>query len=182
MTKPRRIGFIDESFDVDASGSIVILALVRVGDRADDARRALTDLLLPGAEFLHFTKEDDLRRPILARTVGTLGLDPMVVVRQSRDSVARARGVCLSTLVWAAHDTVDHLVVEARGGAFDRTDARQLSRHRPGGRRLGADFLGNREDPLLWAADILASATFQSLVRKVPDYLEALGEVERLDC
>jgi hypothetical protein len=42
-------------------------------------------------------------------------------------------------------------------------------------------FLGKRDDPLLWAADIVASATFQALVRGVPADLESLGQVERVD-
>ena len=165
-------GLSDESF----AGSTMVLSVVRVADaQADDARAALRDLLIGRAGQLHFSKESDDRRGTLAKAVGALGLDLIVVVRRSRDSDARARAVCLTTVAWALHDALDLLVIESRGPRQDGVDADVLA-------RLPVHFLGKRADPLLWAADILASATFQAVGRGVPGYLEALGHVRRIDC
>lgn len=145
-------------------------------------RDALRDLLLPGADFLHFRKEDEVRRLLLAKTVGQLNLHPVVAVRHSRDSISRARAVGLTTLVWAVHHTLDRLVLEARGAKPDRDDARLLSKLRPEGHSVPAEFLGKRHDPLLWAADVVASATFQAVARGVPESMAALGDVEWHEC
>lgn len=172
-------GLSDESF----AGSTMVLSVVRVADaQADDARAALRDLLIGRAGQLHFSKESDDRRGTLAKAVGALGLDLIVVVRRSRDSDARARAVCLTTVAWALHDALDLLVIESRGPRQDGVDADVLARLAAGGCRLPVHFLGKRADPLLWAADILASATFQAVGRGVPGYLEALGHVRRIDC
>ena len=43
-------------------------------------------------------------------------------------------------------------------------------------------FVRKRDDPLLWATDILASASFQALARGADAYREALKPLDQLDC
>ena len=138
-------------------------------------------LLLDGADFLHFSKEDGARRERLAKAVGALGLDLTTVVRQSTDTLSRARAVGLTTISWISREQLDLLVLESRGAKPDRQDAALLARVHPAGAGVSVRFLGKRDDPLLWAADIVASATFQALAPGVPAYLESLGQVERVD-
>jgi hypothetical protein len=183
MRKPRRTGFVDESYGTDETGfSSMILAMVRAYDRADETRQVLRELLLDGAEFLHFSKEDDSRRAMLAKAVGEMRLEPMIVVRRSRDSLARARAVGLTTLAWANQGRLDLMILESRVARPDRQDAELLSKLHPADARVPVRFLGKRADPLLWAADVVASSAFQALVRGVPEHLAALGPVERVDC
>jgi hypothetical protein len=183
MREPRRTGFVDESYGRDANGRLVyVLGLVEVKDAADELRAALYDLPRKRGGALHFANEDDARRAALAKAVGALPVGRTIVVRRSGDSAARARAIGLATIAWAKRDRLDLLVIESRGARPDRADATLLSSLHPPERRIPVRFLGKQDDPLLWAADIVASAAFQALARGVPGYLEALGPVERLDC
>jgi hypothetical protein len=159
----------------------MVLSVVTIEGEADGVRQVLRDLLLEGADFLHFSKEDDTRRARLAKAVGALDLDLMTVVRQGKDTMSRARAVGLTTMAWVCRDRVDLLILESRGAKPDRGDADLLAKARPAGGHIPVRFLGKRDDPMLWAADIVASATFQALARGVPEHLEALGQVERVD-
>lgn len=182
MRKPRRVGFVDESYGVDEWGrSTMVLSVARIDGEADEIRQALRDLLLDGADFLHFSKEDDGRRSRLAKAVGALGLDLTIAVHQGTDSMSRARAVGLTTIAWAKQDQLDLLVLESRGGRPDRADANLLSKLHLARGGIPVRFLGKRDDPLLWAADIVASAAFQALARGVPEHLEALGQIDRID-
>src|SRR5215212_3440435 len=170
----RRIGWSDESF----AGSIMVLSVVRIGlGDGDDVRAALRDLRVGGTGVLHFSKERPDRRPMLAKAVGDLGLDLTVVIRRSGDSDARAGAVCLTTIAWALRDELDELVIESRGAKPDRVDADLFAKLSRTGCRLPVRFLGKHADPLLWAADILASATFQAVANDAEDYLHLLGSV-----
>ena len=133
-----------------------------------EVRAALCDLRLGDSGVLHFEKERPDRRLMLTKAVGDLGLDLTVVIRRSRDSDARARAVCLTTIAWALRDELDQLVIESRGARPDRLDADLFAKLRRTGCRLPVGFIDNRADPLLWSADILASATFQAPRRTAP--------------
>jgi hypothetical protein len=77
---------------------------------------------------------------------------------------------------------VDRVVVESRGPALDRNDRRVLAA--VGARRGRApayEFPIGRDEPVLWAADVVASAVFQALRRDKNDLLAALGDVAVLD-
>jgi hypothetical protein len=174
-----RIGWSDESF----AGSTMVLSVVQIGaGDVDEARAALCDLRIGGSGVLHFSQERPDRRPMLAKAVGDLGLDLTVVIRRSRDSNARARAICLTTIAWALRDELDQLVIESRGAKPDRLDADLFAKLRRTGCRMPVRFVGKHADPLLWSADILASATFQAVANSADEYLELLGSVRRIDC
>lgn len=93
----------------------------------------------------------------------------------------RARAVGLSTIAWAKGADLDLLVIESREARLDGDDAAVLAKtHPPAAFRVR--FLSKWDDPILWAADIVASATFQALARGVPDHRDALRQVEQYDC
>ena len=183
MREPRRTGFVDESYGRDPAGRLVyVLGLVEIRDGADDLRAALRELPRTRGGVLHFANEDDGRRVGLAKAVGQLGVELTAVVRRGGDSLSRARAIGLTTIAWSRQDGLDRLEIESRGPKPDRADARLMAALHPPARRIPVRFPGKAEDPLLWVADILASATFQALARAEPRYLEALGPVGRIDC
>lgn len=183
MQEPRRVGFVDESYGRDASGRLTyVLGLVLV-DRADvgDVQAALRDLTRKRGGVLHFANEDVNRRTVLAKAMGELPVRLCSIVVRSCDSESRARAVGLRRLAWEKGADLDRLVIESRGTRPDSNDAALLSRIHPP-TRFQVSFVGKQHDPMLWAADFVASATFQALARGVPDHLDALGPVERNDC
>lgn len=94
------------------------------------------------------------------------------------DIAERARGRCLSALAWALVERVDLLVVEGRQKVQDRHDASVLRAVRVGGAAPAVTFATKADDPLLWAADIVAGAVFHDVARADPSYRQALGPVE----
>ena len=81
------------------------------------------------------------------------------VVRTGETRPERARGTCLQALLWQLHGRVEHLVLEARTPAEDTRDAQTISGQRPRCcDEMTYAFVPARADPLLWGADIVASA------------------------
>jgi hypothetical protein len=183
MQEPRRFGFVDESYGRDGDGFFVhVLGLIEVrADVIDEVRAVLLDLPRTRGGVLHFVNEDRSRRTAIAKVIGELPVRRTAIVTRGNDSESRARAVGLSTIVWARGTALDLLVIESRGTKLDSGDAEVLAKtHPPAG--FEVRFLGKRADPILWAADTVASATFQALTREVPDHLLALGHVDQQEC
>ena len=183
MSEARRTGYLDESYGRDPGGALVyVLGIVEVAGDLADLRAALRDLPRKRDGVLHFANEDHDRRTALATVIGALGLDLTAVVRRGPDSPARARAISLTTAAWARRGRLGLLVLESRGAKPDRADARLLSTVHPPEHRIPTRFLRKEEEPVLWVADLVASATFQAVARNVPDPLVALGKVDQVDC
>jgi len=89
-------------------------------------------------------------------------------------------GRCLARLAWELGREaggVDGIVFESRGRPADQHDASVLARAARHGPRFTATFVRAAEDPILWLADIIASAVFQDLARGNPAYRAALGTI-----
>jgi hypothetical protein len=183
MWEPRRTGFVDESYGRDVNGRLVyVLGLVEVDSRdADEVRAILTELPRKRGGVLHFANDDATRRTTLAKAIGGLPIRRSAIVSRGGDSGSRARAVGLTTVAWAKGTELDLLIIESRGTRPDRSDAALLSRVHPPA-CFPVAFLSKQDDPLLWAADIVASATFQALARGVQHHLDAMGHVEQFDC
>jgi hypothetical protein len=183
VSPARRTGYLDESYGRDPGGTLVyVLGFVEVSGDLAELRAILRDLPRKRDGVLHFANEDHDRRTGLAAAVGALGLDLTAVVRRGPDSPARARAVGLTTTAWARRGRIDLLVLESRGSKPDRADARLLSSVHPPEHRIPTRFLRKEDEPVLWVADLVASATFQALARDVPEPLAALGKVDQVDC
>lgn len=175
------MAYVDESYE--PSGPYVLAAVV-VTDAAAAARQQLTALAHPARGRFHFGKETHEDRLRGALVVADLNVPLVVVVRTGEAKPERARGICLPALLWHLHGRVEHLTLEARTPAENTRDAQTISSQRP--RCCGPmtyDFVPARADPLLWGADIVASAGFQDRARQRPEYFDVVckGPVEVYD-
>jgi len=171
------LAFVDESYEVGPTGSYVLAAVV-----ADDAAEALRDRMRaarePWQSRTHFHDVDEKRARVLLDTVRRLEAPLLAVVGRSCLRPERARAKCLERLVWESR-SIHGLVIESRGAGLDRMDRRVLAGVQPGlGRRLTYRFELGRDEPLLWAADILASAVFRAYCRDTMWVLDDLGSAK----
>jgi hypothetical protein len=165
--------YVDESYQ----DGVYVLAAVLDSDDGLAVRQALKDARLRRQMVVHFGKESAKRRVLLAEMVSGLGLTAVVAVRTSRERPERARGRCLNGLVWALGDRASHLVIEARQQTLNNHDRSVLA---GASRRfvISASFVPKTEEPLLWAADVIAGAVFHDLARGDSTYRAALGAIE----
>lgn len=179
MWTPRRVGYVDESYKLDAEGELVyVLGLVSVAGRPADARVALRGLLLKGQDSLRFSKENPDRRVELAAALPAAGLRATAIVCRREPGAERARGLCVRDLAWAAHGRLTDLVFETRELHENAHDASVLKGLSPLGVRLAYSFLRKEEEPLLWAADIVAGAIRASIIDPGSKAAEALRAVD----
>jgi hypothetical protein len=183
MRESLSIGYVDESYGHTQQGeSLYVLGVVEITGSFTEIREIMADLPRGRGGLVHFANEGEARRSALVKVVGQLPVRRTIVVRRGQDTAARARAVGLATLAWARRDMVDLLVIESRGAKPDRIDSDLLSNLRSQGSAIPCRFVRKRDDPLLWAADILASASFQALARGVSGYREALTPLDQVDC
>lgn len=167
MTNQVRAAYADESFkEQDDGGYYVLAAACFEPDGYDHARE--TAAPLRGGRRIgkpHWTEMDQAERERAAKALAgvegfhivTIGT-PVPLRRQER---ARAR--CLDRLVIELHDYgIRHLVIESRGQRLNRRDIETArgARHRllPRGTTFQVDHAPGSDEPLLWAADIVAGA------------------------
>lgn len=167
------IAYVDESYQQ----GVYVLAAVLAHPEAATARHAILDTRLRRQAVIHFVKENPKRRLQLAETVARLGLPVVAAVRLSQERPERARGRCLHTLSWALASRASRIVIEDRQRTLNRHDRSVLTgpRHQPAPSPM---FVAKPDEPLLWAADIVAGALFHDLARSDPTYRAALGQVE----
>lgn len=160
-----RVAYGDESYLEAVSGGYYVLASVTFDPSvAEEARQAMRELRgNRRTDKLHWNEMDRKQREAAAFTVASLeGFHvvavgaPVPLKRQER-----ARAACLARLVDELYGyEVRTLVLESRGRTLDKKDERVVRpfqaqhnddrftlRHEPGG-----------NEPLLWAADIVAGA------------------------
>jgi len=173
--------YVDESLRVSHAGLYLLAAAVVAGDDADDARRALRRVLLPGQLRFHWRLERGGQRARMLAAVAKIR--PAVLAYSCRPMPRRqerARALCVNSLVWDLHERdIKHAVFESRGEHGDRRDAATIEQARRAKWAAAAVTYGfDRADdePLLWIADALAGAISAHLAEGDATYLEELPE------
>ena len=176
---------IDESSRVTGNGLMYVVggAVVLRGDEAA-AVTELRRLLLPGQENLHWQTESADRRRILLEAVGGLGFSAFVVtshpVRPKGQERARERALKRLGHVLSHDEGIDGVVIESRGRLPDRRDAATFGAARTDGTvrpTFRFEHVRKRQDPLLWAADIITSAQAYELTTAGNLYWSVLRDV-----
>jgi hypothetical protein len=175
---PSATAYLDESYDIRPGRGYVLGAVVTSSNDAQ-LRDLVRGLRLKGQDRLHFGQEAVERRLLVAEIVAGLGVAMVAAVAHvgpRRATAARLRGRCLRAL-YPELAGVQAVVIESRGLRPDRHDASVLAGLARPGPPCALSFLRAADDPVLWVADFVAGAVFQDVVRGVPAYRAALGEV-----
>ena len=185
MTGERLTARIDESSRTTGNGIIYVVG-ASVVLRGDESRAAheLRRLRLPGQEFLHWQTESAERRRMLLEVVADLGFTAFVVtshpVAPRRQERARARGLKRLAHVLSVEEGIDRVLIESRGRLPDRRDAVTFIDARRQGTVAPSfrfEHVGKRDNPLMWAADIITSAQAYDLTTADRPYWEILQGV-----
>lgn len=175
----RWLAYVDESIRTD-DGVYVLAAVALHAADADDVRDAVRALEpRPGRRFHWRDRLPDARRsaadvvadlPVLA--VAVVGA-PVNARRQER-----ARRQCLEALLFElAAAGVDEVWLESRNPASDRRDLDVITVYRSRGVLPPTLHVGHArpgEEPLLWAADIVAGA-ISAAERRDSTYRESIS-------
>jgi len=181
------LAFVDESESQPSKDpGVYILAAVLL-DPADaaDARDTLRRLRTRRVAKAHWHDADQSLRERMVHVVAALPLDICIVTHT--DDVAtrserRRRHALRTLLMHFRAQGVDHIALESRGAISDRRDIAFMNGIRS--QRLVApeqriEHIPGPEEPLLWAADIVAGATVQHRVG-APQYLKTLTATTRV--
>jgi hypothetical protein len=174
------IAYVDESYEVGPAGVYVVSAVLCERDDAE-VRRAMLALREPWRRQskLHFHDADAKRVPLYLDAVRGLDRQTVAVAARPCPKPERARRKALERLLWELRTRVDGLVIEHRTPELDRADRALLAAVcRRDGHRLDYRFPLGRDEPILWAADIVASAVYRACSRGERWMLEQLGAVE----
>ncbi len=172
--------YVDESVREAPFGRYLMAAVLVPPDRADAVRDVLRASVRRGTWRFHWHDEDERSRAAMARTVGGLGLDGVVVIAAFREphEVERARARALIRLVWELDDRgVRDLLVESRPPALMARDRRTLTgavRGRVAPASLSYTFGGPQEECLLWLPDLVAGAAARAVADGDPACFEPL--------
>lgn len=157
----------DESFqEKDGAGFYVIAAAIFPASRVEQAREVMGGLRGPRQRGkFHWTEMDHAHRIGAAEAFASLGGLHLVAVGAPVPARAqeRARSIVLADLVRHLHDfEVGRLFMEARERQLNARDVRTVLEARrfylPKGSDFRIDHVYGTDDPLLWAADILAGS------------------------
>jgi hypothetical protein len=170
--------FIDESY---VPGLFVLGILLAAGDD-ELARDGLRAALRRAQRRPHFAKERPVERLRWAKVVGMLG-QPLVVVTRTApgEAMERSRGRCVAALPYALGEEVTDVVFEARERKQNLHDAAVLRGIAGYGRALGFEFLPADNEPLLWAADVVAGSFLHARCRGNESFLDQLGHVRVIE-
>jgi uncharacterized protein DUF3800 len=158
--------FVDESFHEAPTGGFYVLAAAMFNPNSYELVRATMRAILgkPNISKLHWNEMDAQQRRNAVKTVA--GIDGFYVVTigtpvpYRRQERARAR--CLRQLVLELHSYgVTHLLVESRTRQLNTRDVATVAGTRfqlPKGTPFRVDHWAGADEPLFWAADIVAGA------------------------
>ncbi|MGH3721042.1 MAG: hypothetical protein ACRDRI_19785 [Pseudonocardiaceae bacterium] len=170
--------FVDESY---VPGVFILGMLLAAGDD-ESARDGLRTALRPAQRRPHFARERPAERLRWAKIVGTLGRPLVVVTRTAPgEPMERSRGRCVAALPFELDNDVTDIVFEARQRKQNLHDAAVLRGIAGYGPVLGFEFLTATDEPLLWAADVVAGSFLQACVRGDGSFLEELGYVRVIE-
>ncbi|MFC4081514.1 hypothetical protein [Amycolatopsis samaneae] len=160
------LAFADESYKEASSGGFYVLAAAVFSEvvhgEIRDAMCGIKGRRRVGK--LHWNEMDSAQREVAAKTLAeqpgfhVVAIGSPVPTRRQE----RARAWCLRRLVVELHGFgVDSLVLEARTSVLNARDVDTVKGARfalPRGTRFWVSHLPGRDEPLLWAADIVAGA------------------------
>ncbi|MBB5789302.1 hypothetical protein [Jiangella mangrovi] len=157
------LAYVDESIRTD--DGVYVLAAVALdaadGESVRDAVRSLEPR--PGRRF-HWRDKEHFERVQAAELLAQLPVIPIVVIGAPVDPrrQERARRHCLAALLFElATAGVDEVCLETRNPVADRRDLDVIGGFRVRGMIPATVRIGHArpgEEPLLWAADVIARA------------------------
>jgi hypothetical protein len=161
-----RAAWGDESFDESPSGGVYVLAAAVFEPTAEQSVREGMAALLGRRKVdkLHWHEMDHRQRLNAAGQVGALPGYHVVAVGAPvpHRRQERARVACLAAIVRELHGfAVDVFHMESRGPQLDARDIEVVKGARfalPKGTRFRITHVAGAEEPLTWAADIVAGA------------------------
>jgi hypothetical protein len=158
--------FIDESFQEAPDGGFYVLAAAMFDPATYDlVRHAMREIRgMRNTSKLHWNEMDAQQRQNAVKTVA--GIDGFHVVAIGtpvpRRRQERARAMCLDKLALELHGYgMTQLVVESRTRQLNQRDVATVAGARfrlPMGTVLRVDHVAGADEPLFWAADIVAGA------------------------
>jgi hypothetical protein len=172
------IAYVDESYEVGPAGVYVLAAVLCERDDAE-VREVMLALREPWRQQskLHFHDADAKRAPAYLDAVRGLGRPMVAVVARPCPKPERARRKALERLLWALRARIDGVAVESRGTQQNRDDSVVFAAMQRFG-RFSYTFPLGRDEPALWAADIVASSVYQARSRGQRWMLDQLGALE----
>jgi hypothetical protein len=172
------IAYVDESYEAGPTGVYVLAAVLCERDDAE-VRRVMLALREPWRLHtkLHFHDADAKRAAVYLDAVRGLGRPVVVVVARPCPKPERARRKALERLLWVLRARIDGVAVESRGRRQNRDDGVVFAAMQRHGRFSYAFPLG-RDEPILWAADIVASSVYRACSRGERQMSDRLGAVE----
>lgn len=180
------IAYMDESVRTGPDGlAYVVAAAVVPRGELVTARTGLKKRRLRGAPRIHWHTESYARKLHLVGSLAELDLTAVVCWTYpiSRRGQERGRRSCLTALTGELRqEGIEELVIERRDDPQDRKDRRTLIDARRAGIAspdLSYEFVSAREEPMLWAADIVAGAVSAHVSKDTSDYY-ARFEARRL--
>lgn len=158
--------FMDESeSDRRADPHTYILAAALMdADAAEDVRKTLRGLLVPGQRKLHWRDEPAPRKALIAERIASLDALHLIVVRDDRrgESSERRRRKCLERMAWELDQRgVVRFVAESREATQNVRDMRVFNVMRSSraiSSRLRLFHEPGPAEPVLWLADAVAGA------------------------
>jgi hypothetical protein len=177
-SEPPRTAYVDESLR-PALGLCVLVSAAIALAKADEARREVRAVLLPGQPRFHWRDETDAQRRRMLDAVTTVSpLARVFVCRARGRRQDRARAKCILRMTWdLAQDGVDQVLLESRGDGNDKKDARTIGQAKRAGSASAAlsfGFSRPHTEPLLWIPDALAGAAAAQAAGERSDFLDSL--------
>ncbi|SFT71368.1 hypothetical protein SAMN04487904_106144 [Actinopolyspora lacussalsi subsp. righensis] len=162
------VAYGDESFHEDQESGFYVLATVvfdnhNIEDEARDCFRAMRGPR--SVAKLHWNEMDRSQQRRVAKRLADFDGLHVVVTGEPvpRRRQERARSQCLKHLIYELHGYgVRHLILEAREEELNHADSRTTAGVRqsdlPKGSQLRIDHVHGANEPLLWAADVVAGS------------------------
>ncbi len=177
------LAYVDESMRVLPDGTkCYYLAAAMISETACAATRDILRPLLLGREpRLHWTREGEPRKNLIAKTISQIPVECVVLVGAmlQHKKEDRARHQVLKHLLWELDQNMNvrHVVLESRGASQDRRDLTIVgglrnSKHLS--RRLIVSHGQPIQEPLLWIADAVAGAAGDQRCGN-PSHYQSLG-------
>ncbi|ORA85263.1 hypothetical protein BST29_03330 [Mycobacterium malmoense] len=150
-------------------GTYILSAVVSEAEHAAELRGIMRGLLVGKShKKLHWRSEDAARKELIAKTIASLQLEHLVVVRSDAHTAKkpeRQRRLCMERMLPELVSMgVDNAVIESRGKKDDRRDEQTLHylrRKRQLGGHLHINHVGGPADPMLWIPDACCGAVTQ---------------------
>jgi hypothetical protein len=150
-------------------GTYILSAVVSEAEHVLELRAIMRSLLVSKShKKLHWRSEDAARQEFIAKTIASLQVEHLVIVRSdahSAEKPERQRRLCMERMLPELVSMgVEKAVIESRGRKDDHRDQQTLDylrRKRQLGGYLHIDHLGGPAEPMLWISDACCGAVTQ---------------------